>query len=273
MITLVPVGGLANRMKAIDAAIALAQSTSSKLHIIWYKDQGLNCRFDELFQPIHVDGVTIKEASFVDLWVYDRPRKKNFFIPRFFQSILYSDCIYEAEATKKMFDGFDFATWANQKSVYLASCVYFYQSNDKKLFDVFTPISSLQTDIENNCALFTPHTIGIHIRRTDNITSIKESPTELFIEQIEKELEQCDSTNFYLASDSEEDKRVLRQRFGNRIITSPKAADRTSVRGMQDAMIEMFTLARTTKIIGSAQSSYSETAAQLSGIECLILKK
>lgn len=40
MITLVPVGGLANRMKAIDAAIALAQKVSTELRIIWYKDQG-----------------------------------------------------------------------------------------------------------------------------------------------------------------------------------------------------------------------------------------
>lgn len=273
MITLVPVGGLANRMKAIDAAIALAHEVSTELHIIWYKDQGLNCRFDELFQAITVKGVTLKEASFMDLWIYDRPRKKNFFIPSFFQSFLFSDCIYEAEVTQRMFAGFDFIEWARQRRVYLASCVYFFSSPTKKLFDVFTPITSLQKEIEHNCASFSAKTIGIHIRRTDNITSINESPTELFIEQIEKELLLCSEANFYLASDSEEDKRVLRAHFGDKILSSSKAADRTSVRGMQEAMIEMYTLAQTKKIIGSAQSSYSETAAQLKGIECVILKK
>lgn len=273
MITLVPVGGLANRMKAIDAAIALAQKVSTELHIIWYRDQGLNCRFDELFKPINVEGVTLKEASFVDLLINDRPRKKNFFVPSFFQSFLFSDCIFEAEVTRRMFAGFDFVEWARQKRVYLASCVYFFSSPEKKLFDVFVPIDALKKEIDYNCNSFTAKTIGIHIRRTDNITSITESPTELFIEQIEKELQLSDNANFYLASDSEDDKAILRARFGNKILSSVKVADRKSVRGMQDAMVEMFTLAQTTKIIGSAQSSYSETAAQLNGIECMILKK
>lgn len=273
MITLVPVGGLANRMKAIDAAIALTREISADLHIIWYKDQGLNCRFDELFQPINIDRVTLKEASLFDLLVYDRPRKKNFLIPSLFQSFLFSDCMYEAEVTKRMFAGFDFKEWARNRRVYLASCVYFFSSPDKKRFDVFRPISSLKKEIESNCASFTSNTIGIHIRRTDNVTSIKESPTELFIEQIERELLLCNDANFYLASDSEEDKMILRKRFGDKILSSSKAADRTSVRGMQEAMIEMYTLAYTNKIIGSAQSSYSETAAQISGIECVILKK
>ena len=46
-ILLVPVGGLANRMKAIDSAIKLSRKTNSELHIIWFKDRGLNCRFDQ----------------------------------------------------------------------------------------------------------------------------------------------------------------------------------------------------------------------------------
>lgn len=273
MITLVPVGGLANRMKAIDSAIALAGEVNTGLQIIWYKDQGLNCRFDELFQQIHVDNIRLKEASFLDLYINDRPRKKNFYLPKPFQRLLFDDCIYEADATERFYKGFDFKEWAKQKRVYLASCVYFFHSDNKKLFDVFAPIASLQEEINRRSALFNEHTIGIHIRRTDNISSIKESPTELFIKQIKKEIEQCKEANFYLASDSEEDKRILTETFGSRIMTSDKPADRNSVSGMQDALVEMYTLAQTTKILGSAKSSYSETAAQISGIDCVILKK
>ena len=273
MITLVPVGGLANRMKAIDSAIALAREVNTGLQIIWYKDQGLNCRFDELFQQIHVDNIRLKEASFLDLYINDRPRKKNFYLPKPFQRLLFDDCIYEADATERFYKGFDFKEWAKQKRVYLASCVYFFHSDNKKLFDVFAPIASLQEKINRRSALFNEHTIGIHIRRTDNISSIKESPTELFIEQIKKEIEQCSDANFYLASDSQEDKRILIETFGSRIMTSDKPADRNSVSGMQDALVEMYTLAQTSKILGSAKSSYSETAAQISGIDCVILKK
>lgn len=274
MITLVPVGGLANRMKAIDSAIALARETGTSLRIIWYKDQGLNCRFDELFQQLSVDNnIKLKEASFLDLLIYDRPRKKNFFLPKPFQRLLFNDCIYEADATERMYRDFDFKEWARQKQVYLASCVYFFRSDNKKLFDVFAPIAFLQEEINRRSALFNEHTIGIHIRRTDNIASINESPTELFIEEINKEIDRCSDANFYLATDSEEDKKILLTTFGNRIKTSGKPAVRNSVSGMQEALVEMYTLANTRKILGSAKSSYSETAAQLSGIECVILKR
>ena len=65
-ITLVPVGGLANRMKAMDAAYHLAKSCQSQLRVIWFKDQGLNCRFDQLFQHPTDSIITIREATFCD---------------------------------------------------------------------------------------------------------------------------------------------------------------------------------------------------------------
>jgi len=274
MITLVPVGGLGNRMRAIDSAIALAREVNSELRIVWYKDKGLNCHFDELFQKLPFDNnITLKEASFLDLLIYDRPRKKNFYLPGYFQRLFFNSCIYEDDVNKLLFQNFDFKEWAKQKQVYLASWSDFFYSGNNRLFDIFTPIASLQEEIKRRSELFSEHTIGIHIRRTDNMGSIKESPTELFIEQIKKEIEYCEDVNFYLASDSEEDKRILTETFGKRIITTGKPADRSSVSGMQEALVEMYTLARTHKILGSARSSYSEIAAQINGIECVILKR
>jgi len=52
--------------------------------------------------------------------------------------------------------------------------------------------------------------------------------------------------------------------FGDRIIVLPDVdTSRNSVRGMQDALVELYVLSRTNKIFGSHQSSYSETAAQI----------
>ena len=85
----VPVGGLANRMKAIGAAVALSNDAQATTTIIWYKDKGLNCPFDELFEPIDDKLVTLRENSIFDLFLYDRPRKKNFYIPKFFQKLLF----------------------------------------------------------------------------------------------------------------------------------------------------------------------------------------
>lgn len=124
-ILLVPVGGLANRMKAIDSAIKLSRKTNSELHIIWFKDRGLNCRFDQLFEPIDLPNVKVTEATWSDYLLYDRPRQKNIFIPRLFQKATFDNCIYEKQALHLFYENFDFYDWAKNRKVYIASFVYF----------------------------------------------------------------------------------------------------------------------------------------------------
>ena len=120
---------------------------------------------------------------------------------------------------------------------------------------------------------FTPQTIGIHLRRTDHIYSIEESPLSLFIKTIEKEIEANDRINFYLATDSQEDKQRLKKQFGSRILTYDCELSRNSLEGMQAGVVELWALSRTAKIIGSHRSTYSQLAAELSGIECQMIRK
>lgn len=126
-IWLVPVGGLANRMRAIDSAVALSRQCGSELHIVWFKDPGLNCRFDQLFAPIDRPGVTVTEASRLDLLRYDRPRRKNFFIPRLFQQPAFDRRMYEMDTSRRFREHFDFEAWARGHKVYIAAFVYFYE--------------------------------------------------------------------------------------------------------------------------------------------------
>lgn len=275
-VTLIPVGGLCNRMKAIDAAIALTAHTGAALRIIWFKDKGLNCRFDELFQPFSTTGRTaieVKEASAWDLLLYDRPRRKNFNIPALFQRLLFDRCVYEQEVTQLFYRHFDFRQWSKGHTVYIAGCVYFYPRHDRPLFESFVPIPALQARIASACTRFNAHTVGIHIRRTDNRKSIELSPTSLFVQRIRKRIEENEDSNFYLATDSEEEKQSLCGLFGERIITSSQKAERNSVPGMQHALVELYILSRAGSILGSAQSSYSETAAQIGGIACELINK
>lgn len=266
MITFIPVGGLANRMKGIDSAVALAQDVQTELRIIWYKDQGLNCRFDQLFQPLGIPNIKLKEASFTDFFLYDRPRRKNFWMPRLFQALKFHSCFYEEKTTALLHKNFDFKQWYTHKNAYIASCVYFYPQNNKKRFSIFKPLPALQQRIETITQPFNASTWGIHIRRTDNITSIAESPTDEFIIRMQEQISRDKKSLFYLATDSEEDKQRLKEMFKERLITSGKQAERNSLAGMEDALVELYALSKTAKIIGSAKSSYSETAAQISDI-------
>ena len=51
-ITFVPVGGLANRMRAVASAVTLAAKSDSDLSIVWFQDWALNAPFSQLFKPV-----------------------------------------------------------------------------------------------------------------------------------------------------------------------------------------------------------------------------
>ena len=112
----------------------------------------------------------------------------------------------------------------------------------------------------------------MHIRRTDNLASIRQSPIELFYQKLDEEIKEDDKVAIYLATDSEEVKREMKERYGDRIFCSGKKADRGSLEGIREGITDMYTLARTQKIYGSFQSSFSDMAAQIGGTPLEILK-
>lgn len=270
----VPVGGLANRMRAIDSAVALSRQCNSPLHIVWFKDQGLKCRFDQLFAPFDLPGVTVSEASGLDYLLYDRPRRKNLFIPRLFQQPIFDRRLYEIKILQRLREQFDFEEWARGHKVYIASFSYFYKlHNEEERFAIFKPLPLLQQEIEARMSQFGPHTIGVHIRRTDHIFAIAQSPTSLFIDRMQEEIEHHTDTQFYLATDSEEDKALISAQFGDRVLCSPHQANRHSAEGIREALIELYLLSHTQQILGSAQSSYSKAAALIGHIPYELLQK
>ena len=44
-VTLIPYGGLANRMKAIESLLHLLGDAEAEGMFVWFRDKGLNCRF------------------------------------------------------------------------------------------------------------------------------------------------------------------------------------------------------------------------------------
>lgn len=265
-ITFIPVGGLANRMKAINSAITLADKVEATLEIIWFRGWELNCPFHKLFVPIEDGQVRLKEATTLDYIIHDRPRNKNLFIPKLFQKILFDKIMYETETFQQALNKFNFVTWCGNKTNYIAAFCDFCLDTNRRMFEMFEPAEELKERIRQNVNLFNAHTVGVHIRRTDHAMAIEKSPTELFIKRMKEEIEQHQDTLFYLATDSEHEKNTLKEIFGNRIITSPYPADRNSIQGMQDAVVELYTLASTSHIIGSVGSTYATTAAKIGDI-------
>lgn len=262
MMTFIPVGGLANRMRSIHSAIALCKN--DELQICWFKDRGLNCRFEHLFKPIPLPHVTLKEANLWDRLLLDRPRKKNLYIPKLWQRLCFDACLYEQETRE---GHLDFQQWKKEnRTVYLASYNQFFQPT-QDLRNLFIPIESIQNRIDDICATYTQQTVGIHIRRGDHDIATRKSPVKLFIAEMEKEIEKEPLVNFFLATDSEIDKALLKKKFGSRIITSEDATNRNTMEGIQQAVVDLYALSRTNKIFGSFYSSFSEIAARLGTCE------
>ena len=268
---LVPAGGLANRMRAVASAYNLCLATDSRMQVVWFRDWALNAAFADIFEPVDNNMFDLREARVCDFLLNDRPRRHNLWIPRWPQKMIYKRRIYEQYVTPLKMRGFDFESWLRGRKCYM-SC---YQEFGRYPHDIYTrifrPVKPVMEHVESNCRRFTAYTIGMHIRRTDNIESITKSPTRLFIDAGRKELSAHPGLRIYLATDSDDVKKEMRDVFGERIITSCETAERGNTEGIRGGVAEMWTLSRTRRIYGSAGSSFSTMAASIGGNELIIL--
>lgn len=272
-ITFVPVGGLANRMRAVASAVTLAGKTESELQVVWFQDWALNASFSRLFKPVDATMAGLRDASPLDYLLLDRPRSKNFHIPRICQKFVFDSCLYERFITPLCKKHFDFETWARDRQVYMASYTAFQLYKHELVRRLFVPLDEIQEEIDKRSHLFSKYMIGVHIRRTDNIDSIRQSPIELFYDKLDQDIKEDTEIGIYLATDSEEVKQLMKERYGERLLLSDKQASRDSWEGIKDGIADMYTLARTQKIYGSFQSSFSDMAAQIGGVPLEIIKK
>lgn len=137
---------------------------------------------------------------------------------------------------------------------------------------MFHPVDEVMDVVQRNCDSFSDHTIGVHIRRTDHIISIKESPTELFINAAKSEIDKHNDTKIYLATDDQPTKHEFLSLFGDRVITMEATAARGNADGIRGGLVDMWTLSRTAQIYGSANSTFSVMASKLEGKRLTVLR-
>lgn len=249
-ITLVPYGGIGNRISAIESAIRLSKQIGASLRVVWLRDWGMKALFGDLFSSI--PNVAISNPS---LWNYvaeDWPRKRNLFIPAPFQGIRYDRCFY---GDRRFITEEDIL---EARKIYITSCYGFFPGESD--YSIFSPSACVLNRVTELTKSFTEKTIGIHVRRTDNKISIEKSPTTLFISRMKLEPKE---TMFYLASDSQQVKQELSEYFPGRVLTDSLTLKRGSLEAEIEAAAELFTLSRCNKIIGSYQSSFGLRAAAI----------
>ncbi|MDA4844059.1 hypothetical protein [Hoeflea poritis] len=75
------------------------------------------------------------------------------------------------------------------------------------------------------------------------------------------------TVNFFMSSDDPAEEEAVRARFGDRILPSPRRIiGRLTDEALEAAIVDLFCLAATRKIIGSFMSSFSGSAARIGNI-------
>ena len=248
----VPIAGLCNRMRVVASAAELSRRYNKRLIILWIRNQKMNIRFSDLFEPI--------------------PHRVLEFSNE--QSLSYKLCYHFIKLLRPVFmiSDKDFDNKYQTNPEYFDRLegrhgfLYTYHNvtgtNDYSMFRInkrLTPLLFPEASLHD--------VVGIHIRRTDNTLSIDISPTSLFIEKMEEEIRINPAVRFYLATDSPEEESLLKEKYGDRILTYQKRSlDRGSKAGMEDAIVDLANLSHCKRIYGSFWSSYSYVAAQWGGI-------
>lgn len=255
MLIIQPIGGLCNRIRAINSAWMLAKERGDKLTVIWNVNHELGCPFEELFES---------NSNFKVINIHSKWNLRKLFLQTT------SHFINNEEIKNNKADGLLFEDYrkALPSKIYIATEEHFYPCHS---YELFTPIPSIQKRIQEMTRDFSSHTVGVHIRRTDNIPAIGKSSTEAFIASMDAELKAHPDTVFYLATDDRDEEARLREAFGDLIISNKdRDLSRDSVSGIQDAMIDLYSLSSTTKIIGSYFSSFTDIAADMHQIPKMI---
>lgn len=265
--------GLANRLRVIESGMSLSYKLNTSLKVIWKVDNNMVAAFTDLF-IVPDKFIIIPENSYK----YVRSTFRFFGIKKFLSSTI--NLLY---GVHKAFDNFTIIShlvsknknieeFSKQKTYLFSTYEVFYPFNYK--YSWLRPIPVIQQKIEQfESRISGRYCIGIHIRRTDNITSIKESPDTVFENAMDLEILKNTDVLFLLATDDQLTEKKFIKKYGGKIITTPKKFGRDTIAATQDAVVDLISLSKCKKLYCSFWSSFSETAATISGGEIIICKK
>jgi hypothetical protein len=218
--------GLANRIRATVSGLCAAEDLSENLLLSWPLEFSFGAAWDDLFYPINA---TITRTPL------QSPKM----------------CLNKAD-------------WSSQHPpIKIKSYGQFHRTDQPRWLDRLRALRPKEIYLERVRYLFRGvRPVGVHIRRTDNVHSILNSPTASFI----KEMRKLPEALFFIATDDKKELQILSDEFPWRILSQSTHFNRHTLEGIQEAFIDFLALSQCSQILGSAASSFSEIAAAYGGI-------
>lgn len=257
-------------MRAISSAYHLSLESNQSLVVEWILNGDLNSSFIDLFEPI--EGVRIVTNPLNGLYSFARNLKNRFSLKperRVTNQEIYSSI---RKGWSKIDFKNHFLSLLQSQTIEIETDLNFYPSEFNN-YSIFKPIQDIRNTINSITSQYHSVCFGIHIRRGDHQVAIDESPVELFIEAMKKEKMISPGAKFFLATDSIEAQNALVREFGTDIVTFSRIKRRDTTAGVREALIDLYCLASTRKIIGSYWSSFSETASLIYNVPLVVVKR
>lgn len=256
MIVLAPRGGLCNRLRTLLSLVEFPVPTACR--VLWARNEECCARFDELFQPLDVERVSVEDSP----WWAAVARRRNLRLPHVVRQLKG----YEQYEDLRSPDTYlSLLERAASSRLFISSSTEL-RPYPRSAYDLLHPIPAVKERIDALKSQFAAHTVGVHIRRTDHRVSIAHSPTAAFLRAMDEAVRRDPAVRFFLATDDDALKQRLLARYPDRIITQSHAAPRHTLEGMRAAVVDLWCLAATQKLLGSYGSSFTDTAAEMGNV-------
>ncbi len=227
--------GLANRLKCLVSAQALAKETERELLVYWESTDMCCACFEDLYvNPFH-------RISFDELFAFIENSS--------FEVVESAKACSRSSVQYVLFVSPSFAFPPHVIEPYLKSLKL--QPTLQKTLTSFSKSHALSSSI------------GLHIRRGDFMrdpyNKLRLSSDDFFIKAINSQLE-LGPCSFYLCTDNPVLEEELSQKYPSSIIVRKKVLSRSSLEGMQDSLLDLYLLSTTKKIIGTMGSTFTQVA-------------
>lgn len=265
LLTVVPMGGLCNRLRATLSARFVSETLGRPVRVEWGSEPECGAAFDELFLPMDGGAFRIARRS----W-WNRPAlRRECYWPALVRLFCYGEQQREYHPARHG----ELARFVRRHRRVYISTGYALADYPATLTRLLRPRPEIQERIAAVTCRFPSVTVGIHIRRTDNEKSVQGSPVSAFRRRMEAEIQVNPDVRFYLATDDDALRRDLFADYPDRLILrQERPVRRDTLEGVRDAVTDLWCLAATSRIYGSYWSSFTDMAAEIGRVPLTVVR-
>lgn len=285
--------GLANQLRGLTSAILMAEEKGRNFYLHWGRiiDMPGIGNFSELFEQPHLPSAPLNRDAFsaVRRYFCFFENRRLLAVPDWltfqilphhqFNNIL---CDMIARRVNFAFPAIGISTYYSFHADPVDG-IDFYRKRHR-IYQRFVPARDIREKYRRFIdQYFDEHTIGVHIRtRKTNKRLTKEwdshpdgpigqTRLDLFSLLIDREIDKKPDVKIFFATDNITECRSLIEKYRDRLLVYPKdttdgMVNRFSPEDHKNALIDLYLLANTRKIIGTRQSSFSYEAAVMGNV-------